>query len=58
MVEKEIIQNILMDDDQELRDGLTEKNYMRKEYFAEAVTAGHNPGVTKTESEFRVTDLV
>ena len=24
---------------------------MRKEYVGEAVTAGHNPGVTKTESE-------
>ena len=24
---------------------------MKKEYFGEAVTAGYNPGVTKTESE-------
>ena len=31
---------------------------MWKEYFGEAVAAGYNPGVTKTESEFRVTDLV
>ena len=31
---------------------------MWKEYFGEAVTAGHKPGVTKTESEFRVTDFV
>ena len=34
MVEKEMTQNILMDDDQELRDGLDRKrNYMKKEYF-------------------------
>ena len=55
---EKVVQNILMDNDQEFRDGLTEVNYIWKEHFSEAVTAGHNPGVTKMESEFRVTDFV
>ena len=48
-----MVQNILMDDDQELRDGLTEKKLNE-----ERILRRSSYGVTKTESEIRDTDPV
>ena len=55
---KEMVQNILMDDDQELRDGSTERNLHVERILRRSSYGWILPGVTKTESELRVTDFV